>query len=114
MSVILSLLVSIQWYDPQLVKPRHEHSQDTYYSYWRSANRQAPLLGGEPARSTTPGAEQGSLPASLTEKKTDKEVTSLTVALPAITSADRDKATKARWSIPAYIKPMSKTTADYD
>ena len=103
----------MQRYDPQLVKPRYEHAQDAYYSYWRSANQQAPLFGGVPATSTTSSVERGGLPASLAGKEPDKGVTPHTVALPAIT-ADRDKATKARWSAPAHIKPMSEVTADYD
>ena len=109
----MPLPASMQRYDPELVKPRTEHAQDAYYSYWRATNRQAPIMGRPPITWTAANS-QNVAPEPPREGRARGAPAPHEVAMPALMGSDKDRATKARWSAPEHIKPMSETTADFD
>ena len=109
----MPLPASMQRYDPEFVKPRTEYAQDAYYSYWRAANRQAPIVGRLPINWAATNSKDAA-PEPLREGRARGASAPHEVAMPALMGSDKDRATKARWSAPEHIKPMSETTADFD
>ena len=109
----MPLPASMQRYDPELVKPRTQHAQDAYYSYWRAASRQAPIIGRLPTDWAATNL-QNAAPEPWREGRARGASAPHEVAMPALMGSSRDKATKARWSAPEHIKPMSEMTADFD
>ena len=114
---------SMETYDPTLTKPLPQYSQDAYHAYLRSIRRPMPAfersetseddldepfskgMAGSPRRQARNNSVSG-------ESIRLQESPRGSLALPAVHASA--KATKARWTTPEHIEPMSEATEDYD